>query len=100
MTESIGPNVINKTSRNWGRGTASRWSAPDQAKGRDGRCAPCSSSAMSSGRLFLDRVARQQSPSPLDRQINTYSSDAWDKGNISTLLRWGHFYFALTLRRF
>jgi hypothetical protein len=36
-------------------------------KGRDGRNAPCSSasSAMSSGRLFLDRVARQQCPSPL-----------------------------------
>jgi len=38
------------------------------AKERDGRGAPCSSSAMSSGRLFLDRVARQQSPSPLHRQ--------------------------------
>ena len=29
---------------------------------------PCPSSTMSSGRLFLDRVARQQSPSPLHRQ--------------------------------
>jgi len=28
-------------------------------KGRDGRSAPCSSSTMSSDRLFLDRVARQ-----------------------------------------
>ena len=37
-------------------------------KGRDGRSAPCPSSAMSSDRLFLDRVARQQSPSPLHRQ--------------------------------
>jgi hypothetical protein len=41
---------------------------PIPVKGRDGRnCAPCSSasSAMSSGRLFLDRGARQQCPSPL-----------------------------------
>ena len=44
------------------------------AQRRDGRSAPYSSSAMSSGRLFLDRVVRQQSPSPLRRQpdhINT-----------------------------
>jgi hypothetical protein len=67
-------------------------------KGRDGRNAPYPSSAMSSGRLFLDRVARQQSPSPLHRhpQINMHSSDARAKGDISTLLRGGHFYFALT----
>ncbi len=37
------------------------------AKERDGRSAPCSSSVMSSGRLFLDRVARQHCPSPLHR---------------------------------
>jgi hypothetical protein len=36
-----------------------------QAKERAGRIAPFSSSAMSSGRLFLDRVGRHQSPSPL-----------------------------------
>ncbi len=43
---------------------------PGPSKGRDGRSAPCSSasSAMSSGRLFLDRVARQHCPSPLHRQ--------------------------------
>jgi hypothetical protein len=69
-----------------------------QVKERVGRTTPFSSSAMSSGRLFLDRVARQQSPSPLHRyrQINTPFSNAWDQGDISTLLRWGHFYFALT----
>src|ERR1022692_1983343 len=35
---------------------------------------PCPSSAMSSGRLFLDRVARQHCPSPLHRhtQINMH----------------------------
>ena len=39
-----------------------------QVKERAGRITPFSSSAMSSGRLFLDRVARQQSPSPLHRR--------------------------------
>ena len=51
---------------NLGRGAASR-SAPSQAIGRAGRNTPCPSSAMSSGRLFLDRVARQHCPSPLHR---------------------------------
>jgi hypothetical protein len=53
---------------------------------------------MSSGRLFLDRVARQQSPSPLYRQPehNTHSAAPRPKGDISTLLARGHFYFALT----
>ena len=40
---------------NLGRGTAFR-SAPGQAIGRAGRNTPCPSSAMSSGRLFLDGV--------------------------------------------
>ena len=38
-----------------------------QAIERDGRSTPFPSSAMSSGRLFLDRVGRHQSPSPLHR---------------------------------
>ena len=38
------------------------------AKERDGRSALSPSSAMSSGRLFLDRGARQHCPSPLHRQ--------------------------------
>jgi hypothetical protein len=65
---------------------------------RDGRSASRSSSAMSSGRLFLDRVARQQSPSPLHRrrQNNTHPSAPQAKGDISTLRRRRHFYFALT----
>lgn len=56
---------------------------------------------MSSGRLFLDRVARQQSPSPLHRQPehNTHSSGSQAKGDISTLPARGHFYFALTHSR-
>jgi hypothetical protein len=56
---------------------------------------------MSSGRLFLDRVARQQSPSPLHRQIehNMRLIDAWGKDDISTLPGRRHFYFALTSDR-
>jgi hypothetical protein len=82
---------------NLGRVTASR-SGPGQALGRAGKNTPCPSSAMSSGRLFLDRVARQQSPSPLRRhpQISTHSPEAPAKGDISTLPGRGHFYFALT----
>ena len=69
-----------------------------QVKERVGRTTPFSSSAMSSGRLFLDRVARQQSPSPLHRyrQINTHAAEAQAKEDISTLPARGHFYFALT----
>jgi hypothetical protein len=68
-------------------------------KERDGRSAFCSSSAMSSDRLFLDRVARQHCPSPLHRhgQTNTHPLPASPKQDISTLRRIGHFYFALTL---
>ena len=71
-----------------------------QVKERAGRSTPFSSSAMSSDRLFLDRVARQHCPSPLHRheQINTHSSGEPAKGDISTLPARGHFYFALTLR--
>jgi len=70
-----------------------------QVKERVGRTTPCSSSAMSSGRLFLDRVGRHQSPSPLRRQsqINTHSAEPRPKGDISTSPGRGHFYFALTV---
>ena len=53
---------------------------------------------MSSDRLFLDRVGRHQSPSPLHRheQNNMHSASGLAKGDISTLLARGHFYFALT----
>ena len=78
--------------------TASRRSAPTQVEERDGRIAPFSSFAMSSGRLFLDRVARQHCPSPLHRhtQINMTFSKTRAEGDISTLPGRGHFYFALT----
>jgi hypothetical protein len=56
--------------------------------------------ATSSGRLFLDRVGRHQSPSPLHRhtQFNMHFSQAPPKGDISTLPAGGHFYFALTIK--
>ena len=50
---------------------------PAQAIGRAGRNAPCPSSAMSSGRLFLDRVARLHRPSPLHRHIQHNSIDRY-----------------------
>jgi len=53
---------------------------------------------MSSGRLFLDRGARQHCPSPLHRrtQNNMHFPAARAKGDISTLPGTRHFYFALT----
>src|SRR5882724_692346 len=86
---------------NLDRGAASRWSGPDQAtqqQERDGWSTSCSSSAMSSDRLFLDRVARQQCPSPLHRhaQIIMHFPNAPLKPERSTLLGIGTFYFALT----
>ena len=81
-----------------GRGTASRWSGPGQVREHAGRNMSCPSLAMSSGRLFLDRGARQHCPSPLHRQeqTNTHFSTTRAKGDISTLPAGGHFYFALT----
>lgn len=83
-----------------GRGTASRWSGPGQVREHAGRNMSCPSFAMSSGRLFLDRGARQHCPSPLHRQAKTnmHFSTTRAKGDISTLPAGGHFYFALTLR--
>jgi hypothetical protein len=71
------PRLALSDGKSLGRGTASRWSAPGQAtQRRDGRSAPdCPSYAMSSDRLFLDRVARQQSPSPLHRQPDDKTLD-------------------------
>jgi hypothetical protein len=81
---------------------ASRWTAPCPGKRtrREDR-APSHRPQMSSGRLFLDRVARQHCPSPLHRQPqhNTHSSGDQAKGDISTLPGRGHFYFALTASR-
>jgi hypothetical protein len=79
--------------------TASRWSAPSPGRRtRREDHAPAHRPQMSSGRLFLDRVGRHQSPSPLHRheQISMHFSEPSAKGDISILLGRGHFYFALT----
>ena len=97
MAESIGPMLVKPKS--WGGTDRLPLVGPvTQAKERVGRTTLLSSSTMSSDRLFLDRVARQHCPSPLHRcpQINMHSSGTQEKGDVSTLPVWGHFYFALT----
>ena len=82
--------------------TASRWSAPSPGKRtRREEHALSHRPQMSSGRLFLDRVGRHQSPSPLHRQgqLNTHFRSAHQKPELSTLLKSGTFYFALTCAR-
>ena len=85
----------------WDR-AASRWSAPSPGSRtcREDH-APSHRPQMSSGRLFLDRVARQHCPSPLHRhaQTITHPRPARQKPDISTLQGIGHFYFALTRPR-
>jgi hypothetical protein len=83
----------------WDR-AASRRSAPGPgSRTRREDHAPSHRPQMSSGRLFLDRVARQHCPSPLHRhaQTTTHPLPARPKPDISTLQRIGHFYFALTI---
>jgi hypothetical protein len=84
----------------WARDrAASRRSAPNPGKRtRREDHAPSHRPQMSSGRLFLDRVARQHCPSPLHRheQHNMRFPEGQGDGDISTLLGRGHFYFALT----
>jgi hypothetical protein len=78
--------------------TASRQPTPTRDEERGRRTTFFPSSAMSSGRLFLDRVARQHGPSPLHRhtQTNMQFLSTWQKDDISTLPGTRHFYFALT----
>ena len=98
-----GPMWFQNQNQTPGRGrAASRWSAPSPGKRtRREDHAPSHRPQMSSGRLFLDRVARQQGPSPLHRhpQINTHSQGVQAKGDISTLPGRRHFYFALTNKK-
>ena len=69
-----------------------------QVKERAGRNTFSLIVPMSSGRLFLDRVGRHQSPSPLRRhaQTTTHFPSGPSKPERSTLLGSGTFYFALT----
>jgi hypothetical protein len=71
MTESIAPmwSKTNPETKPWERDQPPPVGRPRaQVKERVGRTTLFSSSAMSSGRLFLDRVGRHQSPSPLHRR--------------------------------
>ena len=82
--------------------TASRWSAPSPGKRtRREEHALSHRPQMSSGRLFLDRVGRHQSPSPLRRHAQTtmHFPRATSKPELSTLLGSGTFYFALTVSK-
>jgi hypothetical protein len=102
MAESIWSDVASVSSSNQTPGrdrAASRQSAPSPGSRtcREDH-ALSHRPQMSSDRLFLDRVGRHQSPSPLHRheQINTHSRKAPAQNDISTLPRGRHFYFALT----
>ncbi len=85
-----GPMWFHNQNQTLGRDrAASRWSAPSPgSRTRREDRAPSHRPQMSSGRLFLDRVGRHQSPSPLHRQgeHNTHFSEGQAKGDISTLL--------------
>ena len=103
MAESIWSDVVQhqkqKTKPRGGRRAASRRSAPSPGRRtRREDHALAHRPQMSSGRLFLDRVARQHCPSPLPRrsQNNIHLHRPTAKGDIFTLQRRGHFYFALT----
>ena len=88
-----------KTKPRGGRRATSRRSAPSPGRRtRREDHALAHRPQMSSGRLILDRVARQHCPSPLHRhaQTTTPPRPALRKPDISTLQRIGHFYFALT----
>ena len=97
-----GPMGFQRQSQNQTLGrdhTASRWSAPHPGKRtRREDHAPSHRPQMSSGRLFLNRVARQHCPSLLHRheQHNMRPPEGRGNGDISTLPGRGHFYFALT----
>jgi len=72
-----------KTKPRGGSRAASRWSAPSPgSRTRREDRAPSHRPQMSSGRLFLDRVARQQSPSPLHRQLHPKTVPRWGTMNL------------------
>ena len=81
MTESIGPMWFhNQNHGNLRAGCRLPLVGPRASVSEsDGRSASCPSSSMSSGRLILDRVARQQSPSPLHRYCDHKTMDGRKK---------------------
>ena len=101
MAESFWSDGVSQSKTILGRDhTASRWSAPSPGKRtRREDHALSHRPQMSSGRLFLDRVGRHQSPSPLRRHAEPtmHFPRGTLKPELSTLLGSGTFYFALTL---
>lgn len=94
--ESIAPMWDLRPSLSRSGGLPPTGSNPSFRKCREERFLPIV--AMSSGRLFLDRGARQHCPSPLHRraQTNTTFFQATQKGTFLLCQPGGHFYFALT----
>ncbi len=90
MTESIAPMRSTEPSEPGGRAPPPVGRPPGLGQGRGGRncSASCSSFATSSDRLFIDRVARQQSPSLLHRrpQNSTHFPTARATGDVSTFV--------------
>lgn len=95
-TESIGPMWGFRPSLSRTGGLPPTGTNPSSRKRREDRFLPIV--AMSSGRLFLDRGARQHCPSPLHRRTQTNMAffQARQKGTFLLCGRGGHFYFALT----
>ena len=94
--ESIAPMWGLHPSLRWTGGLPPTDSNPSLRKRREDRFLPIV--AMSSGRLFLDRGARQHCPSPLHRRLQTNMTffQARQKGTFLLCQPGGHFYFALT----
>ena len=98
--ESIAPMWGLRLGLSWTGGLPPTGASPSLRKRREERFLPIV--AMSSGRLFLDRGARQHCPSLLHRrdQINMTFFQACQKGTFLLCQPGGHFYFALTNRNF
>jgi hypothetical protein len=80
------------------RDTASLWSGPKQAIGREWRSTPFPPVAINSGRLFLDGLLASRAHLCFTGGIRlTCSSQRLgQKGTFLLCRRGGHFYFALT----
>jgi len=94
--ESIAPMWVLPRSPSRASGLPPTGANPSLRKRQEERSLPIV--AMSSGRLFLDRGARQHCPSPLHRRAQTTMTffQASEKGTFLLCQPGGHFYFALT----